>query len=179
MSWLYLDYVKHPSAIKHSKVSIANREDGNDRFREEKEMVDELPDYERILEQFLCLLYVGFIQTVLARLRGLAFSFVSLFSLIALSVAVYPFQPMETLLGCGIAVFILIAVISIVVYSQMDKDPILSRLLNSDPTRLEGSFYGKLFETLMPPLLALLTSLLPGGGGRLIDVIGRLFGTTH
>lgn len=124
-------------------------------------------------------IYSGFIQTVIARLRGLAFSIVSLFSLVALSIAVYPFQPMQTLLGYSLFIFIVIAVTSILVYSQMDKDPVLSRVLNTDPHKLERSFYSKLIEMLMPPLLALTTSLLPGGAGRLIDVIGKLFGSAY
>jgi hypothetical protein len=140
-------------------------------FADERREVACLPPKEKLIERFLCLVYVGFIQTVIARLRTLVFSVVSVFSLVTLSLTVYPFQPVNPLLGCALGGLVLIAVVAFIVYSQMDRDPILSRILDSDPTKLEFSFYGKFFETMAPPALALLSTLLPGGAGRIIDVL--------
>ena len=68
-----------------------------------------------------------------------------------------------------------IAGLMFVVFSQMDKDPVLARILQSNPNKLEWSFYGKFLDTLALPLLTLLSSLLPGGAGRLIDLLCTAF----
>ncbi|MFP5237661.1 MAG: hypothetical protein ACLGSD_17335 [Acidobacteriota bacterium] len=173
----YLRFCQLPESKQHKTHAVPLVDCGNaskDRFKEEEEQVVSLPAEEQCIERFLCLIYVAFIQTTIVRLRGLAFSFVSIFFVLMLSVAIYPFQPLQTLLTAGFAIFVAMAITVTVVYSQMDKEPVLSRILNSDPNKLEKSFYGKLIETLALPLLPLLAQLLPGGAGRLIDVVGRL-----
>lgn len=165
---------EQPNSEKTNGIVVTCCEGTKDRFKEEERQQEMLPLEEQRIERFLCLNFVGFIQTIIVRLRGLACSFVSLFFVLALSVAIYPFQPMQTLLSVGFAMFGAMAVTAAVVYSQMDRDPVLSRVLNSDPTKLEKSFYGKLIETLTLPLLPLLSQLLPGGAGRLVDAVARL-----
>lgn len=146
-----------------------------DPFRDEECELEQLPELQRLGERFLCLLYIGFIQAIIARLRSLAISIVSVFSLIVLGVAVYPFQPMQPLFIVGAAIFVLIGVVMFIVFSQMDKDPILARILQSNPDKLEWSFYSKYIDALALPLLTLLSSLLPGGAGRLIDLVRNAF----
>jgi hypothetical protein len=146
-----------------------------DPFRDEERELSKLPESRRLGERFLCLLYIGFIQAVIARLRSLAISIVSVFSLVVLGVAVYPFQPMQPLFIIGAALFVLLGVVTFVVFSQMDKDPILARILQSNPDKLEWSFYSKYIDALALPLLTLLSSLLPGGAGRLIDLVRSAF----
>jgi hypothetical protein len=149
----------------------------NEPFQDEAREVENLPRWLRLYERFLCLLYISFIRTIIARLRTLALSIVSVFSLIALAVAVYPFQPSQPLFIVGLIVFLVIGAAMFLVFSQMDKDPILARILQSNPDKLEWSFYAKFFDTLALPLLTLLSSLLPGGAGRLIDLVRTAF--TH
>jgi len=155
-------------------VNCSEKKDGP--FDEEAREVEKLPPEIRDYECFLCLLYVGFIQCILSRLRTLAISVVSIFSLISLSFAIYPFRPIQPLTLMGLILFVAIAISFFVVFSQMDKDPVLGRILQSDPTKLEWSFYSKFLETLVPPLLTLLSSLLPGGAGRLLLVVQSLLG---
>jgi hypothetical protein len=147
----------------------------NDPFRDEEEELRNLPGWLCLYERFLCLLYIGFIQAIIARLRSLAIAIVSEFSLIALGVAIYPFQPMQPLFIVGAAIFVAIGVIMYAVFSQMDKDRILARILQSDPNKLEWSFYSKYIDALALPLLTLLSSLLPGGAGRIIDLVRNIF----
>jgi hypothetical protein len=61
----------------------------------------------------------------------------------------------------------------------MEKDPILARILQSDPNKLEWSFYSKYIDALALPLLTLLSSLVPGGAGRLIDLLRTTFSHTQ
>lgn len=124
-------------------------------------------------------MYVGFIQTIIARLRSVAISIVSVFSLIALGIAIYLFQQIQPLFIVGAVIFGVISVIIFVVFSQMDKDPNLARILQSDPNKLEWSLYSKYIDALALPLLTLLSSLLPGGAGRIIDLLRTTFSHTQ
>jgi hypothetical protein len=53
----------------------------------------------------------------------------------------------------------------------MDKDPILAGILQRDLNKLEWSFYARYIDTPALPPLTLLSSLLPGGAGQLIDLL--------
>jgi hypothetical protein len=97
------------------------------------------------------------------------------FSLIGLALAVYPFQPSQPLFIIGACALLAIAAVMFVVFSQMDKDPILARILQGNPNKLEWSFYGKFIDALALPALTLLSTLLPGGAGRLIDLLRTAF----
>jgi hypothetical protein len=141
------------------------------RFSDEAEELARLPEWRQMAEKLVCLMYIAFIQTVIARLHTLLFSVASMFSLLALGVAIYPFAPFTPLLMMGIALLLFIAGAFFKVFSEMDRDPILSRIVNGDDRKLQGSFYTKFAESLALPLLALASSLLPGGTSRLLEVV--------
>ena len=61
------------------------------------------------------------------------------------------------------------------VFSQMDTDPILSRIVNGDDRKIQGSFYAKFAEAMALPLLTAGSALLPGGAGRLLDLVQAIF----
>ena len=143
----------------------------NNPFRDEEHELEQLPPWLCLHERFLCLLYLGFIRVIIARLRTLAISIMLIFSLVGLALAVYPFQPSQPLFITGACTLAAIAVVMFVVLSQMDRDPILARILQSNPNKLEWSFYGKFIDALALPLLTLLSTLLPGGAGRIIDLL--------
>jgi len=145
------------------------------RFSDEAEELARLPEKQQAVERFLCLMYIGFIQTVVARLHTLLFSVASMFSLATLGIAIYPFVPFSSLLVSGIALVALIAWAFFKVFSQMDTDPILSRIVNGDDRKLQGSFYFKFAEAMALPLLTLGSSILPGGAGRLLELAQSLF----
>ena len=119
-------------------------------------------------------MYIGFIQTVLARLHTLLISVASMYSLLALGIALYPFVPVTPLLIVGGALLVLIAWAFFKVFSQMDTDPILSRIVNGDDRKLESSFYVKFAEAMALPLLTAGSALLPGGAGRLLELAQAL-----
>jgi len=145
------------------------------RFSDEEEELARLPQAQQAVERFLCLMYIGFIQTVVARLHTLLISVASMFSMLALGVAIYPFVPVASLLVAGGALLVLIAWAFFKVFSQMDTDPILSRIVNGDDRKLQGNFYMKFAEAMALPLLTAGSSLLPGGAGRLLELVQALF----
>jgi hypothetical protein len=145
-------------------------------WNDEEEELARLPDWLNAAEQFLCLMYIGFIQTVIARLHTLLVAIASMYSLLALGIAIYPFVPVSPLLVIGGVLLIVIALAFFKVFSQMDKDPILSRIVDGDDRKLQGSFYLKFAEAMALPLLTAGSSLLPGGVGRLLELIQELLG---
>lgn len=144
------------------------------RFADEAEELARLPKKVQAVERFLCLTYISFIQTIVARLHTLLMSIASMYSLLALGVAIYPFVPVSPLLIIGGILLLLIAWAFFTVFSQMDKDPILSRIVNGDDRRLQGSFYLKFAEAMALPLLTAISTLLPGGAARLLDMVQAL-----
>ena len=151
--------------------ALAARNEGDaGRFNDEREEVARLSDQQRAMEKLLCLMYIGFIQTVIARLHSLFISVASMFSLVVLAIAIYPFVPFSPLLLIGLTLLLVIGWSFFKVFSEMDTDPILSRIVNGDDRKLQGSFYTKFAEALALPVLTLGSSLLPGGAGRLLEL---------
>lgn len=144
------------------------------RFSEEAEALARLPERIQTAERLLCLIYIGFIQTVVARLHTLLISIATVFSLVTLGIAIYPFVPFMPLLLAGVALMALIGWAFFKIFSEMDTDPILSRIVNGDDRKLQGNFYMKFAEAIALPLLALGSSLLPGGTGRLLELAQAL-----
>ena len=145
------------------------------RFQDEEEEIARLPDWQQTAERLLCLIYINFIQTVVARLRTLLISIAFLFSLVTLGFAIYPFAPFFPLLISGLVLIVLIAWAFYKVFGEMDTDRTLSRIVNGDDRKLEKQFYFKLAESLALPLLTLGSTLLPGGAGRILEMVQTLF----
>lgn len=149
-------------------------EEKNPHFRKEAEEVYRLRDWQRYAERYICLLYIAFLQIFIARLHCLMISVGGMFSAIAIAIAIYPFTPMKPFFLGGFVFLALIAWSFFHVFSQMDTDPILSRIVNGDDRKLQWSFYGKYAESLALPVLTLVSSLLPGGAGRFLDIAQQL-----
>jgi hypothetical protein len=147
----------------------------DDQWGDEKEELARLPELNQRIERFLCLMYIGFIQSVLARLHTLLASVALMYSLVALGVAIYPFVPSTPMLMTGGALLILIGWAFFKVFSEMNKDPILSRIVAGGPARkFQDNPYVKFAESMALPILAALSSLLPGGTARLLELVQRV-----
>jgi hypothetical protein len=184
-NWL-AKYVENPKTVSKSKKLTTQEEalqrivksqsnSSGGEWNDEEQELSRLPESRQAVERFLCLMYIGFIQTIVARLHTLLISIASMFSMLALGIAVYPFVPVTPLLIVGGSLLALIAWAFFKVFSQMDKDPILARIVNGDSQRLQGSFYLKFAEAMALPLLTAGSSLLPGGAGRLLELAQTLF----
>lgn len=115
----------------------------------------------RAAEEFFCLPYLGFIQSILGRIRTMTLSITFLFVAAALSAASYPFDPRPVLGGTFLVVFLVTSVVTIFVYAEMHRDPTLSHITNTNPGKLGMDFWFKLVTFGFGPLLALLTALFP------------------
>jgi hypothetical protein len=145
------------------------------RFSDETDALSKVSEWQQTAEKLICLIYIGFIQTVVARLHTLLVSVALMFSLVTLGIAIYPFAPITPFLLAGLILLLLIAWAFFKVFSEMDTDPILARIVNGDDSKLQGSFYAKFAEAIALPLLTLASSMLPGGAGRLLELVQTLF----
>jgi hypothetical protein len=164
-----------PGSEAIQRVLVCQCKGDGGRFSDEAEELARLPKSQQTAEKLICLMYIGFIQTIVARLHTLLISVASMFSLATLGIAIYPFAPFSPLLIAGLAFMVLIGCAFFKVFSEMDTDPILSRIVNGDDRKLQGNFYMRFAEAIALPLLALGSSVLPGGAGRLLELAQSLF----
>jgi hypothetical protein len=162
-------------AVASERTFVCQCQGDGGRFSDEAEELTRLPKWQQTAEKLICLMYVGFIQAIFARLHTLLVSVASMFSLVTLGLAIYPFVPFSSLLVAGFAFLLLIGCAFFKVFSEMDTDPILSRIVNGDDRKLQGNFYMRFAEAIALPLLALGSSVLPGGAGRLLELAQSLF----
>jgi hypothetical protein len=164
-----------PDADAIQRVLACQCKGDGGRFSDEAEELARLPQWQQTAEKLICLLYIGFIQTIVARLHTLLVSVASMFSLVTLGLAIYPFAPFYPLLITGLLFLALIGWAFFKVFSEMDTDPILSRIVNGDDRKLQGNFYMRFAEAIALPLLTLGSSILPGGAGRLLELAQSIF----
>jgi len=164
-----------PASEKPPCLLVCSCKGPDQRFGDETDDLATLPPWQCAAEKFICLMYIGFVQTIVARLHTLLVAVACMFSAVALAIAIYPFEPFSPLVFAAVLLLVAIGWAFYKVFKEMDIDPILARIVNGDDTKLQGSFYKKLAESLALPLLTLASSLLPGGAGRLLELAQTLF----
>lgn len=115
----------------------------------------------RYAEQFVCYVYLGFIQNTLGQMRSLVMSIVWLFVAVTLTTASYPFDPRPVISGAAIVLSLVLGVVIVFVYAQMHRDPILSLITNTTPGELGGDFWVKLVGFGVGPAIGLIATLFP------------------
>jgi hypothetical protein len=128
---------------------------------EEKRKRPELPYDTRTAEEFVCLVYVNFILTVLTRMRTLVMAVAGMFVFLVLSISSYPFEPKQALRSLMVLLLVIIAGFVTVVYAQMHRDPTLSRLTDTKPGELGLDFWLRLAGFGAVPLLSILVAQYP------------------
>jgi hypothetical protein len=121
-----------------------------------------LSAYRAMAEEFVALIYVNFLVSVLLRIRSMVISAGGIYVFLVLSLNVYPFEPhpaLQTLvvvllLGMGGAVGI--------VYAEMHRETILSKLTSTDPGELGMDFWIKFVSAGAIPVFSLLAAQFPG-----------------
>jgi hypothetical protein len=122
---------------------------------------DKVADTVRIREQFVALVYVNFIVTVVLRMRTMIVNVAGLYVCALLSLSSYPFEPKVVLRPALILAFFAIIAIIGWVYAQMHRDATLSRLTDTTPGELGADFYFKMGGFIILPLISLLVSQFP------------------
>jgi hypothetical protein len=123
--------------------------------------IAELKPHVRYGEQFVCYVYLGFIQNTLGQMRSLVMSIVWLFVAVTLTMASYPFDPRPVISGTAIVLSVVLGAVIVFVYAQMHRDPILSLITNTNPGELDKDFWFKLVGFGVGPAIGLLATIFP------------------
>jgi hypothetical protein len=121
----------------------------------------EPPRHVLAAEEFVCLVYLGFVQNVLGRARSMVSGIIFLFVALALGITSYPFDPRPVIDGFIIVLFLVIGFVIFRVYSQMFRDATLSRLTDTNPGELGTEFWLKLIGFGVGPVFGVLASIFP------------------
>jgi len=115
----------------------------------------------RLAEEFVCLIYVGYLQNLLARMRTMVLSIVGVLAGFAFSLAFYPYVPRPTI---AISVLFLVLVLGsavALVYAGLERDSTLSRITNTEPGELGLGFWVRYGGFIGVPILGLLVAQFP------------------
>jgi hypothetical protein len=149
--------------------STTGNGNGNEREDSCQHSVAKLNPHIRNAEELVGLVYLGYIQNILGRIRSFAVGIICLFIAMTVAVSSYAFDPRPLMSATIIVLFLVLATSVVVVYSQMHRDATLSHLTNTKPGELGGDFWLKLLGFGIGPLLGLLTSVFPEFGGFLFS----------
>lgn len=116
----------------------------------------------RNAEELVCLMYLGFIQNILGRLRTMAISIVALFVSCSVAISTYPLDPRQPVSGALIVLFFVSSATIVWIYASMHRDATLSRVTNSTPGELGSEFWIKLLVFVVPTVLGLMARVFPG-----------------
>ena len=135
--------------------------DGSGKDTPDVQAVPNLAPHVRNAEELVCLVYIAFIQNILGRIRSLVMGIICIFLAITVAVSSYPFDPRPLLSGIVVALFIVLGVTIVLVYSQMHRDATLSNLTGTKPGELGSEFWLKLVGFGAGPVLGLVASVFP------------------
>lgn len=115
----------------------------------------------RHAEEFVSLIYVGYLQNMLARMRTMVLSVIGVLAAFAFSLAFYPFIPRPTI---TVTLLMLVGALGsavAAVYAGLDRDATLSQITNTEPGKLGLGFWVRYGSFIGVPILGLLVSQFP------------------
>jgi len=121
-----------------------------------------LPLYRALAEEYVALVYVNFLVSVLLRIRTLVISAAGMYVFIVLSLNVYPFEPHPSLQTLAVVLLLIMGAAVGYVYAEMHREAILSRLTSTLPGELGWDFWIKFASAAAIPVFSLLAAQFPG-----------------
>lgn len=121
-----------------------------------------LPVYRAMAEEYVALVYVNFLVSVLLRIRTLVISAGGMYVFIVLSMNTYPFEPHPALQTLAVVLLVVMGAAVGYVYAEMHRETILSRLTSTAPGELGLDFWIKFASAAAIPVFSLLAAQFPG-----------------
>lgn len=119
---------------------------------------------EALAAEMVALRYLAFIRYVMLQARNLLSCMTTGFILGAIALNSYSFQAMNLVRWSITIVFLLLAGTVTIVFLQMDRDAILSRLADTEAGRLDSQFFVRMISVGALPLLTVIASQFPSVG---------------
>jgi hypothetical protein len=132
---------------------VASRDEGPESAK--------VPLSRALAEEFVALVYVNFLVTVLLRMRTLVLTAGGIYVLVVLSISAYPFEPNPALQTMAVALILVMGGVVGYVYAEMHRDVILSRLTSTSPGELGLDFWIKFASAAAIPVFSLLAAQFP------------------
>jgi hypothetical protein len=124
----------------------------------------QLPQQILLAEEFVALRFMAMIRYVSLQLRNLLSFIMVDFILSVFALRSYPFLAGRAIGWTLTLIFAALGTGVVVVFAQMSKDAILSRIANTEPGKLGGDFYFRIISFGALPVLTLLASQFPSIG---------------
>jgi hypothetical protein len=137
----------------------------------EKKPEDKTPA-ELVAEEFVSMVYANFLTSVLLRIRTLVLEAIGIFLFLLFSISSYPFEPNPDMFTLAIFLIVILGVVVAYVYSQMHRDPALSRLTSTAEGEVGFAFWAQLFSAGAIPVLSLLAVQFPSISRVLTNWLG-------
>ena len=115
----------------------------------------------RLGEEFLCMIYVGYLQNLLGCMRTMVLSIVGIFAAIALAVGFYPYTPRPTISLSLLCLLLIIGAVVGSVFAGLDRDSTLSHITNTQPGSLGAHFWVRMISFVGVPALGLIVAQFP------------------
>ena len=112
-------------------------------------------------EEFVALLYLGYIRMVLLQIRNRLITAACLFVLLLWALTGYSFLNHHAILISMTCLFLVLASVIILIYAQMHRDEILSRTTETTSGELGADFFTKVLGMVGLPLATLIASQFP------------------
>jgi hypothetical protein len=130
----------------------------------------EIPHCVQLAEEFVAIRYVALIRTVMVNLRYLMTFVSAAFVLAIVAWNSYPFEPRDLVNWLFTILLVVLGVCIVVVFAQMHRDPILSRITDKRPNELGWDFYFRVISFGAIPLLSWLAYNYPQVGVTLYQL---------
>jgi hypothetical protein len=144
--------------------TIASREKGDEAPAEWTEHPNRIAR-----EEFLALRFVAFIHCSLSEMRSSLALLGYVFILLVAALTLYPFEGRGEIGVALVLTFVIIGGFCLMVFAQMDRSPLLSRLSATAPNELSLNFVYRVVSFGALPLLSLLASQVPEVGNLLVS----------
>jgi hypothetical protein len=122
---------------------------------------EKLPFPRALAEEYVSLVYVNFLQSVLLQMRSLVVCAAGMYVLIVCSINIYPFEPHPALQVLAVGLIVIMGAIVGFVYAEMHRDSILSRLTSTNAGELGWDFWWKFISAGAVPVFSLLAVQFP------------------
>jgi hypothetical protein len=129
------------------------------------------PAHILLAEEFLAFRYLSLVRAVLVNLRYLMGFISTAFVLTIVAWNIYPFQPRAGVDWTFTGLLFILGAGVITVFAQMHRNPILSRITNTDINGLGGAFFLRLATFGAVPVFTWLAYQFPGIGNTLLRII--------
>ena len=177
------EQLKAQGALAQASSILTNMIDPNWRLPTQSVTLPERPedDWSRSTGLFLASRILDYSRHILAQLRSLL-AFSTLGALVMLIAASsYPFPRSDTILRFGWMVLLVMVVIGLFIFVQMNRDKLLSLLSGGTPGKIDwnSAFFSHIVLYALLPVLTLLGIRFPATFSGIINSIGSLLPGAH